>query len=80
MLTMEMNWQTVVVAMVVGIAIWHLVRRGLAVLHAPGRNSCGGSSSCADPDEKQVKPVELYRVVELHDLGEAPSRADRSDR
>ncbi len=56
---MEMNWQVVVAVLVVGIAVWHLMRRALAVLHAPGRHSCGGCSKCPDPDEKQVTLVRI---------------------
>jgi|GEM_PF-3634921 len=65
---MEMNWQVVVAVSVVGVAIWHLMRRSLAVLHAPGRHSCGGCSKCSDPAEN---------LVELHELGEVPPRASK---
>lgn len=57
---MEMNWQVVVAVSVVGVAVWHLMRRALAVLHSPGRHACGGCSKCPDPDEK------------LYELGKAP--------
>lgn len=56
---MEMNWQLIVVVTVVGVAVWHLVRRGLALLRAPGCNTCGGCTSCPGPDEKSVTLVEL---------------------
>ncbi len=68
---MEMNWQVIVAVSVVGVAVWHLMRRALAVLHAPGRHSCGGCSKCPGPDEKQVTPFEL------HQLGEVPPRASQ---
>ncbi len=55
---MEMNWQVIVAVSVVGVAVWHLMRRAFAVLHAPGSHSCGGCSKCPDPDEKQVTLVQ----------------------
>ena len=65
---MEMNWQMVAAVLVVGIAVWHLMRRAFAVLHAPGSNSCGGCSKCPDPDEN---------LVELHELGKVSPPASQ---
>ena len=57
---MDMNWQLIVVAAVVGVAVWHLLRRALAMLRAPGSSSCGSCSSCPSPDEKRLPIVELH--------------------
>ena len=56
---METNWQLIVVAAVVGVAIGHLVRRALTVLRAPGSSSCNSCTSCSDTKAKQVPLVEL---------------------
>lgn len=70
---MEANWQTIVVALVVGIAVWHLLRRGLAVWRSAGHVSCGGCSSCAGPEENQVK------IRKLHELKATPPRTVKSE-
>ena len=75
---MEMNWQVVVAVLVVGVAVWHLMRRALAVLHAPGRHSCGGCSKCPDPDEKQVTPFELHELGEVSPRASKPAQSIRS--
>ena len=67
---MEMNWQVVVAVLVVGVAVWHLIRRALAVLHSPGRHACGGCPKCSDPGEN---------LVELHELGKVPPPASKPD-
>jgi hypothetical protein len=56
---MDNNWQTLVVLAVVGVAMWHLVRRAQAVLRSPGNSSCGSCTSCPPPDEKRLPLVEL---------------------
>jgi len=71
---MGMNWQLIVAVSVVGIAVWHLLRRAVAVWHAPGNQSCGGCSNCPGPAEKQVTQIEL------HELGEVQPRAGEPDR
>lgn len=65
---MDMNWQMVAAVSVVGFAVWRLMRRALAMLHAPGRHSCGGCSKCPAPDEN---------LVELQELGKVSPRASK---
>ncbi len=60
---MEINWQLVAAVAVVGVAIWHLLRRALAVLRAPGRNACGSCTSCPEPEEKRLPLVELQNPL-----------------
>jgi hypothetical protein len=56
---MGLNWQLIVVVAVVGVAIWHLLRRALAVFRKPGSSSCGSCTSCPEPEEKRLPLVEL---------------------
>jgi hypothetical protein len=56
---MDNNWQLIVVLIVVGVAVWNLVRRALAVIRSPSNSSCGSCTSCPPPDEKRLPLVEL---------------------
>jgi hypothetical protein len=48
-----------VVAAVVGIAMWNLLRRALSVFRKPGSSSCGSCNSCPTSEEESLPLVEL---------------------